>query len=149
MSTGQRPADDENYSQAELSWLAAFGVALRLCRVRLGWSQSELAERAGISQPTVRCAEQCFHASIMTYRRLAEAMGLPLVEILKKAETLVARGIPGARVIEVPAGSPVLDQLVTAATEGTVTYLTQEGRCVAAFVPVDLPEPRRAQVLAL
>jgi transcriptional regulator with XRE-family HTH domain len=151
MSTEQRPprTDDETYSQAELSWLAAFGMALRLSRVRLGWSQSELAERAGTRGRTVSCAEQGFQASLPVYRRLAETMGLPLVEILEKAETLVAKGVPGTQVIEVPAGSPVMDQLVIAATGGTVTYLTQEGRRVAAVVPADLAEPHRDQVPAV
>jgi antitoxin (DNA-binding transcriptional repressor) of toxin-antitoxin stability system len=42
--------------------------------------------------------------------------------------------------MEMPAGSPVLGQLVDAVANGTVTYLTQEGRRVAAVVPADLAE---------
>jgi hypothetical protein len=42
--------------------------------------------------------------------------------------------------IEVPVGSPVLDHLLAAAMIGTVTYLTREGRRIAAVVPADIAE---------
>jgi hypothetical protein len=42
--------------------------------------------------------------------------------------------------IEVPLGSPVLDHLLAAAMAGTVTYLTRQGRRVAAVLPADIAE---------
>jgi antitoxin (DNA-binding transcriptional repressor) of toxin-antitoxin stability system len=40
--------------------------------------------------------------------------------------------------VELPSGSPILEQLVDAVASGTVTYLTRWGRRVAAIVPADL-----------
>jgi hypothetical protein len=42
--------------------------------------------------------------------------------------------------IEVPAGFPFLDRLVAAAMIGAVTYITREGRRVAAVLPADIAE---------
>jgi hypothetical protein len=42
--------------------------------------------------------------------------------------------------IEVPADAPALNQAVDAAGRGTVTYLTRQGRRVAAIVPSLLAE---------
>ena len=42
--------------------------------------------------------------------------------------------------VEIPEGSPALDQVVDAATAGTVTYLTREGQRLAAIVPAELAE---------
>jgi hypothetical protein len=42
--------------------------------------------------------------------------------------------------IEVPVGFPFLDHLMAAAMIGTITYLTREGRRIAAVVPADIAE---------
>lgn len=44
------------------------------------------------------------------------------------------------RDLEVPAGSPVLDELVSAAERGACIRLTRNGRRVAAIVPADIVE---------
>ena len=43
--------------------------------------------------------------------------------------------------VEIPEGSPALDQVVDAATAGTVTYLTREGQRVEELAEFLLPEP--------
>jgi hypothetical protein len=42
--------------------------------------------------------------------------------------------------VEIPEGLPVVDHLVAAAMIGTVSYVTREGRRVAAVVPADIAE---------
>jgi transcriptional regulator with XRE-family HTH domain len=143
VSTRQRPRgaqNDESYSDEETAWLAALGMALRLGRVRLGWSQAELAQHAGSSRVTVSYTERGYQSSLVTYRRLAEAMGMSLGEALEKAETLAATPAPTEQETQVPADSPVIGQLADAAASGTVTYLTRDGRRIAAVVPADLAE---------
>jgi len=44
------------------------------------------------------------------------------------------------RELEVPAGSPVLDELVSAAERGAFIRLTRNGRRVAAVVPAEIAE---------
>jgi transcriptional regulator with XRE-family HTH domain len=93
---------DESYTDAERAWLAAIGMAIRMAirlgRVRLGWSQAELAERSGTSRVTVSYAERGYQSSLLTYRRVADALRLPLVDVLREAEARVASPMPGDHV---------------------------------------------------
>jgi hypothetical protein len=65
---------------------------------------------------------------------------LSLGELLEKAEALLASPVRTEQEIEMSVASPVLAQLVDSATGGTITYLTREGRRLAAVVPADLAE---------
>ena len=59
---------------------SVLGRALRDARRRQGWTQAELAERAGVSQPTVSNTERgVSDASLSTLLRLASILGLELV----------------------------------------------------------------------
>lgn len=55
----------------------AHGV--RTSRRGRGWSQSQLAERAGVSRPTVARIEGGQDVSMSTLRQVAGALGLNLV----------------------------------------------------------------------
>jgi transcriptional regulator with XRE-family HTH domain len=70
-------------SEAERDWLLDVGMRVRLARVRAKETQEELAARAGVSRVTVGSIERADHpAVVLAYRRLAEALNLPLVELL-------------------------------------------------------------------
>jgi putative transcriptional regulator len=89
----QRPraaAHEELYTGEERAWLKALGMAIRLGRARRGWSQANLAERSGISRPTISYIERGYVASPVTCRRLAQALGMTLTEIIEWAEGVVA-----------------------------------------------------------
>jgi transcriptional regulator with XRE-family HTH domain len=59
------------------------GEIIRLLRQRRGWTQRELAERAGVTQTTiVRLEGGRSEAMISTIRKIAEALGVPPSEIL-------------------------------------------------------------------
>jgi DNA-binding XRE family transcriptional regulator len=89
----QRPrgeAHEALYSEEERAWLQALGMAIRLERARHRWSQTDLAERSGISRPTISYIERGYVASPVTCRRLAQALGATLSEIFDWAEGAVA-----------------------------------------------------------
>ena len=58
-----------------------FGKSVQAARLERGWSQDELAEKAGVSRPTVSRVELGQEPSMRTARRLATALGLS-VEII-------------------------------------------------------------------
>jgi ribosome-binding protein aMBF1 (putative translation factor) len=78
---GQRmnsPAAREAYETAKLAF--ALGEAVRARRLELGWSQSELARSAGMTQPAVARLE--LGGTVPTLRvldRIAAALGRELV----------------------------------------------------------------------
>lgn len=53
-----------------------FGEAVQAARLERGWSQSELAEHAGVSRPTVSRVELGDDPSMRTARKLTAALGL-------------------------------------------------------------------------
>lgn len=57
---------------------ADFGEVIRDARRTNGWSQSELAERAGVSRPTVARVEANNDVSTSTIAKIAHALGLKL-----------------------------------------------------------------------
>lgn len=53
-----------------------FGPSIREARAALGWTQEELAERAGVSRPTVARIERGDDVNTATLTRVAAALGL-------------------------------------------------------------------------
>lgn len=73
-------------TDAEREWLIEVGMRVLLARVRARESQEELATRAGVSRVTVGSIERADHpAVVLAYRRLSEALGLTLGELLDGA----------------------------------------------------------------
>ena len=71
-------------TEAEPEWLRAVGVRLRLGRVAARLSQEELGLRSGVGRVTVGSIERADHpSSVLAYRRLAAALDLPIVELLR------------------------------------------------------------------
>lgn len=52
------------------------GSGVSEARKALGWSQSELAERAGVSRPTVARIEAGQQVRVSTLNAVAEALGM-------------------------------------------------------------------------
>lgn len=52
------------------------GPAIRAARKSYGWSQAELAERAGVSRPTIARAETGQDISTATLSKIARALQL-------------------------------------------------------------------------
>jgi HTH-type transcriptional regulator / antitoxin HipB len=76
-----RPAVAEAYDQARLRF--ELGEAVRTRREALGWSQRQLAERAGMTQPGVaRFEGGGTTPTIPVLERLARALGLRLTVTL-------------------------------------------------------------------
>ncbi len=53
-----------------------FGKSVQAARLEKGWSQEKLAEKAGVSRPTVSRVELGEEPSMRTARKLATALGL-------------------------------------------------------------------------
>lgn len=65
------------------------GELIRLLRRRKGWTQRELAQRAGVTQTTiVRLERGDTEPVISTIRKVAEALGVPPAEILGEGAAL-------------------------------------------------------------
>jgi transcriptional regulator with XRE-family HTH domain len=77
------PSDDLT-SDTERAWLATVGRRLRLARLDRRETQAELAARAGVNRLTVGFLERADHpaAGLVLYRRLADALGLSLEDLL-------------------------------------------------------------------
>jgi XRE family transcriptional regulator, regulator of sulfur utilization len=69
-----------------------FGVTLRQLRVQQGWSQSQLAERAGLDRSYVGEIERGrVIASIVTAEKLAVALDIELVSLLAHCQEIGAQ----------------------------------------------------------
>jgi HTH-type transcriptional regulator/antitoxin HipB len=80
-----RPAVAEAYDQARLRF--ELGEAVRARREELGWSQRQLAGRAGMTQPGVaRFEAGGTTPTIPVLERLARALGLRLTVTLEPGE---------------------------------------------------------------
>jgi len=80
-----RPEAAAAYEQARLRYELAEAVRTR--REELGWSQRQLAERAGMTQPGVaRFEAACTTPTLPLLERLAAALGLTLAVSLEPAE---------------------------------------------------------------
>lgn len=73
-------------TEAEREWLRAVGLRVRLARVVTRETQDGLAARAGVSRVTLGSIERGDHpAVVLTYVRIARALGLSLDELLAGA----------------------------------------------------------------
>ena len=65
---------------------SGFGPILRACRAAQGWTQRELAERAGVAVATVQCYERGVRApSLACAELLADALGVTLDQLAGRA----------------------------------------------------------------
>lgn len=55
-----------------------FGDVIRAARKKLGWSQSELGEKSGLSRPTIARVEANNDVTTATIAKVAQALGLKL-----------------------------------------------------------------------
>lgn len=64
------------------------GLAVRAERLRRGLSQEELAERAGLDRTYVSGLERgTRNPSLTTQHKVADALGVPLADLLASADT--------------------------------------------------------------
>ena len=74
-------------ADAELVYLRRVGLRVKLARVARGLSQEQLGAVSGVSRVTVGSIERGDHpASVLAYRRLAEAFGVAVSELLDVGE---------------------------------------------------------------
>lgn len=67
----------------EQAWLTEVGGRLRTARLISRLSQDALAAKAGVSRVTLGSVERAEHvASLLTYRRVAAALDLPLADLV-------------------------------------------------------------------
>lgn len=72
--------------EAEAEWLRTVGMRIRLARVARRESQDALAACAAVTRVTVGSIERGEHpASVLTFARLARAVGVSLDELLEGA----------------------------------------------------------------
>lgn len=72
-----------SWAEEERAWLRSVGMRVRLTRVARRESQEDLAVRAAVSRVTVGSIERGDHpASVLSYIRLARALGLSVAELL-------------------------------------------------------------------
>ncbi len=71
---------------SELPWERTFvdGKLLRTLRLDNGYTQRDLARRAGVSERTVRNAERGSPVSPTTLGLLAQALGVPPVDLRER-----------------------------------------------------------------
>lgn len=69
--------------EGDREWLRVVGMRVLLARTACRQSQDELGRRAGVSRVTVGSIERGHQpASVLAYARLADALGLPVGELL-------------------------------------------------------------------
>jgi len=74
-------------ARASLSRLVTVGEWIRALRVRKGWDQKTLADKAGLNPTHISDIERGAHdPSSKTLRKLARALGVPVATLLE-AET--------------------------------------------------------------
>jgi DNA-binding XRE family transcriptional regulator len=73
-------------------YLSAVGLRVRLFRMARALSQDELARLASVSRVTLGAIERGDHASgLLTYRKLARALGRDIGEVVAEGEVLPGR----------------------------------------------------------
>ncbi|GAA3002892.1 helix-turn-helix transcriptional regulator [Streptomyces fulvorobeus] len=55
-----------------------FGETIRVARKERGWSQTDLAEKAGVSRPTIARIEANRDVTTATVAKITQALGLTL-----------------------------------------------------------------------
>jgi transcriptional regulator with XRE-family HTH domain len=74
----------------DIRW--AFGLAVRISRERLDWSQADLARQSRIDRAYVsRIETGSADPGLRVQRRLAEALGITLAELITDAEAELRR----------------------------------------------------------
>ena len=74
----------------DIRW--AFGLAIRISRERLDWSQSELSRQSGIDRGYIsRIETGSTDPGLRVQQRLAEALGMTLTELVTQAEEELQR----------------------------------------------------------
>ena len=77
-----------SHSPADAAWLAAFGLRVRLLRVRLGLTQQQLADAAGLSRNFISELERGAHSlDLLRADHLARALGVPLDQLVARDGT--------------------------------------------------------------
>lgn len=72
---------------SEQAILVAFGDTVRRHRVELGLSQEALAENVGLHRTYIGSVERGErNVSLLNLRKIAHALGLPVSELLSRAE---------------------------------------------------------------
>jgi len=72
--------------ELERAWLPEVGLRIRVARIRRRHSQERLAELTQVSRVTLGSVERGDHAAgVLTYVRLARALGVSLDELLADA----------------------------------------------------------------
>ena len=72
--------------------MTSIGQTIRYYRLMAGWSQAKLAEVAGVSVISVRrYEEETGEQTIKTLRKIADALGVPLTELLYTSKPLAER----------------------------------------------------------
>jgi transcriptional regulator with XRE-family HTH domain len=67
---------------------SSFGLAVRSARLRHGWSQERLSDEAGLDRTYVSSLERGLrNPTLTTQARLAAALGRPLHELIREAES--------------------------------------------------------------
>lgn len=61
------------------------GATLRSLRIRSGFTQSQLSERAGVAQSHISAIENGEHPSELAALRLAKALGVPLRRLVRRS----------------------------------------------------------------
>ena len=70
----------------------AYATVLRMRRREAGLSQEQLAHRAGLSMRSISLLEGSRHRpTLVTMHKIAEALDLPLSEMIRQAEALPRR----------------------------------------------------------
>ena len=73
-----------SYSNSDSKLLAQFGARLHALRTQKGYSQEELAEKAGLHRTYVGSAERGErNVSLINLRRLAEALGVKTEQLVR------------------------------------------------------------------
>jgi transcriptional regulator with XRE-family HTH domain len=74
----------------DIRW--AFGLAVRISRERLGWSQTDLSRESSIDRGYIsRIETGSADPGLRVQRRLAEALGMALTELVGQAEEELGR----------------------------------------------------------
>jgi DNA-binding XRE family transcriptional regulator len=77
---------------SDAAYLGAVGLRVRVYRMARAMSQDELAGRASVSRVTLGSIERGDHAaSLLTYRKLARALGRDVGELVSEGEVLPPR----------------------------------------------------------
>lgn len=76
----------------------AFGLAVRIFRERRGWNQAQLARASSVDRGYIsRIETGIVDPGLQVQRRLAEALGISLTELMAQAEEELERSRKSAR----------------------------------------------------